>query len=105
MEKSITININNLIENFSVVGQTTESKETIKQVVTDALLTAINDVNLNGETPKNNQEPKVAFKIKVIEANSNNELNEKIIAELQKANRQNKKVAITKYCYAVISTS
>jgi hypothetical protein len=46
MEKSITININNLIENFSITGELTDSKESIKKVITETLLSAVNDVNL-----------------------------------------------------------
>ena len=62
MKPTININIDKLIENFTVVGQTAESKETIKQVITEVLLTAVNDVNLGelevkNDSIANNAEP------------------------------------------------
>ncbi|HFG0565951.1 hypothetical protein [Flavobacterium psychrophilum] len=44
--KPIVINIDKLIENFSITGELKESKETITQFVTEALLEAVTDVNL-----------------------------------------------------------
>ncbi|HHT9079345.1 TPA: hypothetical protein ACT5CJ_002125 [Flavobacterium psychrophilum] len=59
MKTTININIDKLMENFTVVGQTAESKETIKQVLTEALLNAVTDVKILGHdgTQKKEQCP------------------------------------------------
>lgn len=45
--KPVIINIHKLIENFSITSEVIESKEAIKQFVTEALITAMAEVNFS----------------------------------------------------------